>query len=188
MSKSEGMTTVDKEMYDELVKAVADLGEKVAAMSKGKDEEMKDDDKAKDDEEKEEKAKDDDEEGEGAAEKADDDDEEKEEAKDKEENEAEGEILERVKALEAAVAKMLESKDDSEESEDDEELSGASGGEGEEAEGSQKKTGDSKNKKGTGLEKTKAVDSKTFDQFDAKVEEMTADKMNELNAAHWARK
>ena len=190
MSKSEGMTVMDKEMYDELVKAVADLGEKVAAMSKGKDEEMeKKDDKAKDDdEEKDDKAKDDDMEGEGKAEKADDDDdEEKEEAKDKEENEAEGEILERVKALEAAVAKMLESKDDSEESEDDEELSGAEGGEGEEAEGSQKKTGDSK-KKGTGLEKTKAVDSKTFDQFDAKVEEMTADKMNELNAAHWARK
>lgn len=177
MEKSEGMKVVDKEMMDELVKAVKDLSEKVDGM-KG----------AKDDAEEKEMKDDDDDEGEGKAEKADDDDEEEAESTDKDENETEGEILERVKALEAAVAKMLESKDDSESesADDDEELSGAEGGEGEEAEHSQKKTGDSKKKKGTGFEKTK--DSKSFESFDSKTEEMTAEKMNELNAAHWARK
>lgn len=104
-SEDEGgeMATVDKGMMDELVKTVKDLqvaSQRIEGMvenKKAKDEEKKSKDK---------KAKDD------------DDGEEKES---EDEGDKEGEILERVTALEAAVAKLLEKKtgDDDEESEDD---------------------------------------------------------------------
>lgn len=120
---------------------------------------------------------------------------ESEEKKDKDESEDDGEseLVERVKALEAAVAKLLESKDESaeEESEDEsaEEESEDADLKGGEKDDSKKKTGDkvaeAREKKKTGLEKTKSV---SFDSFDSKTEEMSPEKMNELNAAHWARK
>ncbi len=232
--KSEGMKVVDKEMYDELVKMVSDLAAKIDGMKGAKDDakEKKEDEPAKDKE------------GEGAAEKADD------------AEGAEGEILERVKALEAAVAKMLEAKDDAEgeEAADDDDMSGGEAeddAEGEEGEESQKKkTGDAaraeilapgikvdkkqdlkveaikaayntkdgkaviesltggkaptfdskekvstlfiaasevlKHKRGTGLEKTK--DGAGHLVGDTKIEAMTPEKMNEMNAALWARK
>lgn len=228
---SETNTVMDKEMYDELVKAVKDLGEKVEGMMGGK--------------------------------KKDSEDEEEEESEDAEENEVEGQILERVKALEAAVAKLLEGKSEDEDKEEDEAEDEEEEGEeseddseacdeeeGEEGEKSQKKTGDAaraeilapglkvakkedlkkmalkaayktkegkevldsltgdkkltldsaatvstlfiaaseilKVKRGTGLEGTK--NGIGFESFDSKTEVMTAEKMNELNAAHWARK
>ncbi len=83
--------------YDELMKAVKDLGEKIEKMSEKKDDKAKDDMEASEDEE-EEKSK----------------DEDKEEAKDDEAS-----LEERLKALEAAVAKLLESKDE-DKSEDEE--------------------------------------------------------------------
>ena len=164
------------EGYDELVKACKDLMAKVEGMSKPNDEkeEPKKEEKPND-EEKEEKPKDEEKE-----EKSEDDDAE------------EMKMEERLKAVEAAVAKLLEKKagdeDKEEKSEDDEEDVTESGDEeGEEGEESQKKAkAKSGDKKKTGLEGTKNVQS--FGEFDNKSEVMTADKMNELNAAHWARK
>lgn len=148
----------DAKMYDELVQMVKDLGEKVAGMGKSKDDKEDGDDKEAKDEDKDDEKKSEDAEG--------------------------SELEERIKALEAAVAKLLESKDEDisgEESEDADE--------GEEKKDDKKKTGDSATKK-TGLEETvgKKEASKTFDQFDNKTEVMTPEKMNELNAALWARK
>lgn len=158
--------------YDELVKAVKDMSEKMDGMMKGKDE-------AKEESKKEEPAKDDMD--------ASEDEEEK-----KSEDADGSEMEERLKALEAAVAKLLEKQtgDDEEDmkskDEDMEESEDASE-EGEKGEQSQKKkTGDTKARNKTGLETTK--NAKAFDEFDAKSEEMTAEKMNELNQAHWARK
>jgi uncharacterized protein len=170
----------DAHMMDELVEMVNDLAEKISGMKASKDAE-------KEPEEKEEKAKDDDE---------------------KSENETEAAILERVKALESALAQLLKGKngdadeeesaiDDSygeeKEKSEDEEGEGkaekADDAEGEEGEESEKKSkaGDSK-RAGlkTGLEKTVAKIS--FESFDHRKEIMTPEKMNELNAAHWARK
>lgn len=140
----------DAEMYDELVKAVKDLGEKVAGMSKSKDED-KSDEKSEDEDDKEEKSEDGDDEDSG--------------------------MEERIKALEAAVSKLLESKDEDSESD----LSGD-----EDMPKKDDKAKDAASPRKTGLEKTK--DAKAFDQFDSKVEVMTPEKMNELNAALWARK
>lgn len=153
----------DAAAYDELVKMVKDLGEKLEGMSKPKDEASEKD--------KEEKSKDADKE------------EKESESKD---DDGMSELMERVKALEAAMAKMLESKDeDMEESEDDDmDMSGGESMDEDMEKADKKKVGDSKKK--TGLEKTKQ--GKTFDQFESKVEIMTAERLNEINAAHWARK
>lgn len=87
----------DEGAYDELKKMVSDLGEKISAMSKPQDED-KDDDKKKDDSKDEDK------------------DDEKKESKD----EPSG-MEDRLKALEAAVQKLLENKasGDEDESEDE---------------------------------------------------------------------
>jgi hypothetical protein len=159
----------DKEAFDELVKAVKDLMTHVEGMKKvgDEDEEEKKDDKSKDDDDDQDKAKDDD-----------------DQDKAKDDDEGESEILERVKALEAAVAKLLELEEKEQSEDDDEEKEESEDDEEEESEKKKHLSGDSKKK--TGLEKTK--DAKFFDQFDNKTEIMTAEKMNELNAAHWARK
>lgn len=142
----------DAASYDELVKMVKDLGEKLSAMGGEKSKDA-DEEKKPMDEDKEEK---------------------KEDSKDADES---PKMEERLKALEAAVAKLLEmqnkkSEDDMEESEDEEEKE------------DKKKTGDSKI---TGLEQTK--NPKTFDSEDStRSAPMTAEKMNEINAALWARK
>jgi hypothetical protein len=234
----------DAGAYDELVKMVKDLGEKIDSMGKSKDEDKKEEDKPKD-EDKSEK-KDDESKDEEKEEKKDDskdEDKEKEESKDDEAS-----MEERLKALEAAVAKLLEkgakdedkkdeSKDeDDDESEDDDfedsDMTGDSASRVEilapglkvkgkdfekkalEAayqtkEGKKvidaltggKPTFDSaekvktlfiaasevlKSERGNGLTGTK--DSKSFDEFNHTKEIMTAEKMNELNAALWAGK
>ncbi len=197
-----------QDAYDELVKATKDLMTRVEgfkingeANGGGKGISAKDkpagQDEAKEEPKKEEKAKD--EESKKEEPKKESKDEDKEEKEKSEDAEGEMKIEERLKALEAAVSKLLESKDekkdDEEKSEDDMEASEDedseaesedASSEGEEGEQSQKKAkaGDSKSK--TGLEGTKSANS--FSTFDSTVEEMTADKMNELNAAHWARK
>jgi hypothetical protein len=137
--------TVDKNMMDELVKTVKDL-----QVASKRVEGFLENQKAKDEDKDDKKAKDDDEE-----ESMDDDEGEKSE------NETEAKILERVTALEAAVAKLLKSKsgdeeeseesedDDEEESEDDmdesedddDESEESEDEEGEEGEESQKKAG-----------------------------------------------
>lgn len=116
---SETNTVMDKDMFDELVKAVHDLAEKVDG--------MKPKDAAEGEEKKDDKAKDDEEEKKDDKEAKDDDAEEekKDDEKESEDEDEDAEILERVKALEAAVAKLLESKD--EESEDDDDLEGEEG-------------------------------------------------------------
>lgn len=134
--------------------------------------------------------------------------EESKDEEEEEESEDEGEdteILERVKALEAAVAKLLETgdEDESEEEEEseDEESEEEEESEDEDLEGSEKpkkKTGDNAaaaaaakttKKKKTGLEGTKVVDAKLVGEtFDGSEGAMTPEKMNEINAATWARK
>lgn len=232
----------DAEAYDALMAAVKDLSDKVAGLGKSKDEDKEEKKPAaKEEKKKEPEAKDEDE----------------------EESEDEGEEMkleERVKALEAAISKLLdkgsedeeESEDeDEEESEDDEEMAGMEDEEGNQGEESQskKKTGDAalaeilapgvkvakgedlhkkvlsvayktkegkevidvlnggkkltldskernatlftaaahvlKAKRGTGLEKTK--DAQAFDSMagETGVVIMTAEKMNEINAAHY---
>jgi vacuolar-type H+-ATPase subunit I/STV1 len=104
--KDDSKKADDASGMDEVKKMIADLGEKVAAMSKPKDEEKKDDGK-KDDK----KADDADEDG------------EKKDAKDDGE-EGEGDLEGRLKALETAVAKILSILEDAgseegEESEDE---------------------------------------------------------------------
>lgn len=168
--------------YDELVKSVKDLMSRVEGfMEQGK---AKDDDG----EEKEEKSKDEDKEAP-----------KKEEKESEDAGEEDMKMEERLKACEAAVAKILEkmgSKDedkkDDKKSEDDDSDEGMAGDESEDADedkedAKKKKVGDSK-QKGTGLEKSK--DAKAFDgvDFGNKNEPMTPEKMNELNAAAWARK
>lgn len=228
----------DKEAYDELIKAVKDLSDKVEGMKSGKDEDKpakKDDKDAKDEDE--------------------------EESEDDEESSS---VEERLKTLEAAIAKLLESKDDDEDgdesedeeeeesSDDDEDMSGESEDDDEDKDDKKGKTGDAarveilapgykpakgadakkeslkraydtkdgkaaihlitggkkpnfaskeaveglfmavseilKSKRGTGLEGTKnGRDFKAFDS-DSKKEPVTPEKMNELNAAHWAAK
>ena len=92
----------DAGAYDELVKMVKDLGEKVSAMAKPKDEEKpaekKEEEKPKDEEKSEEK---------------------KDESKD--DDQVEASMEDRLKAVEAAVQKLLEMKAGDEESEDAEE-------------------------------------------------------------------
>lgn len=153
--------SMDKGAYDELVKMVKDLGEKIEGMGKPKDEssEKKEEEKSKDED--------------GEEEKKDSEDEDKEKKEEEKSKDEDGNKMEeRLKALEAAVAKLLESKSgDEKESEDEEEKKE-----------DPKKTGDSK----TGLEKTK--NAQAFDHVDNVAEPMTAEKMNEINAAHWARK
>ncbi len=228
----EGDVVTDEDAYDALVKGVKDLSDKIDAMSKKSG-----------DEEAPKKKKDDAE------------DEDEEESEDADENSME----DRMKALEAAVAKLLKTGDaDEEESEDDdmseedmsgdedmEEESEDASEEGEEGEKSQKKMGDAarieilvpgfkakgkdaraqvlkafaktadgkkvletlglkkltldskssvdmtfmaastimKAKRGTGLENTK--NGSAFTVGDSKSEPMSAEKMNEINAAHW---
>lgn len=85
--------------YDELVKMVDALGAKIEKLMGAKDQaEGEQEEKMKDGDEEEEKK-----------------------SEDKEENEAEGEILERVKALEAAVEKLLSKAGDEEEEESEDE-------------------------------------------------------------------
>lgn len=106
----------DAGAYDELCKMVKDLSEKVSALAQPKDEEKKDDKK---DEGKDEEQKPDD-------------------KKDEEQSKDEGEtsLEDRLKALETAVAKLLESKDaDGEESEDEEPSMGHEKEESEDEEG-----------------------------------------------------
>lgn len=236
----------DAASYDELVKMVKDLGEKIEGMGKSKDESEEKPEPKKKAAAKEEPAKDED------AEESEDDDGE------------EMKIEERIKALEAAVAKLLEKMggesedEEGEEGEEGEESQSEDedGEESEDAEESEHMTGDAarieilapglkatkkekpedtqkralvaafgtkdgraviesitgkkklvldsaeqvstlfiaasevlKAKRGTGLEKTK--DAKAFgfkDGDESATAPMTAEKMNELNAAHWARK
>lgn len=220
-SKDDGM-----KMYDELKSMMKDMSDKIDAM-KPKDaaaEEKKDDEK-----------------------KADDADEEKKEDESKDD---EASLEERLKALETAVAKLLEKKtgddeeksdesqaDDEEKSEDDDFEESSMTGDAARAEiiapgikaekkedikkkaletaygtkegkevihaftGGKKPVLDSAEKiqtlfigvsevlkasRGNGLERTK--DGKNFETGDNKAEVMTAEKMNEKNAAHWARK
>lgn len=219
----------DAAAYDELVKMVKDLGEKIDGMGKGKDEKeekpapKKEDKPAKDDK-SEEKSED-------------------------EESEGEASLEDRLKALEVAVAKLLEKQTGDEEESEDEESEEGEEKESEDEDSSM--TGDTasrveilapgtkatkgvdvrvkaleaayatedgkavihaftggkkpvydsaekiatifvaasevlKAQRGTGLEKTKS--GKAFDHGDSAAVAMTADKMNELNAAHWARK
>lgn len=231
----EGEKSKDAASYDELVKMVKDLGEKIEGMGKAKDEEGEKKPAAK----KEEKpAKDAD----------------KEESED-EESEGESSLEERMKALEAAVAKLLEKQtgdEEAEESEDDD--ADGDGDESEDEESESKMTGDTKARveilapglkatkgvdvkvkaleaayntkdgkaainvftggkkpvfdsaekintlfiatsevlkaqRGTGLEGTK--NAKAFDSADGSesaAAPMTAEKMNEINAAHWGQK
>lgn len=110
--------TKDASALDEVKKMVADLGEKIAAMApKAKDEDKKDD-KKKDEPAKDEDKKEDDK-------KASDEDDKKEDA-DKAKDEPAG-MEDRLKALEAAVEKLLEKKagdeDKSEDEDDTEEYS-----------------------------------------------------------------
>lgn len=170
--ESEKKESMDKGAYDELVKMVKDLGEKISSMG---GEKSKDESEKKDDKKEQEKPKDE--------EKKDAKKEEEEKSKD-EQGSPEASMEERLKALEAAVSKILEgmskseADDESEEEGDDSESEDAE----KESEMEKKKTGDSKV---TGLEKTK--NTQTFDQNDSRIE-MTADKLNEIHAAHWARK
>ncbi len=209
---------------------------------------MKPDEKSEDESEEEEKSEDESE----KEEKSEDESEEKEE-KSKDAG-ADGEVLERLKACEAAILKLMEGKaadekkDESEDAEEEEESEdGIEGGEKEE----KKKTGDAaraeilcpgfeapskgdlkvaalkeamkdeataklitslnggkkptfdsaekvvmlfnaaseimKLRNGNGLAGTKAVDSQpiTFESYDSTKEEMTPDKMNDMNAAHY---
>lgn len=155
--ESEKKEAIDRGMYDELVKMVKDLGEKLDGMGKSKDEgeEKKDKEKSKDDEKKEdEKSRDDMKASEDEDEAKDDD----------------GEILERLKALEAAVAKMLESEKS--EDEDEEESQDEYGSEDEDSEESEdedeeesksKKVGDEAARAeilSPGIKKTKGKDLK----------------------------
>lgn len=161
--KDEGKSK-DASAYDELAKMVKDLGEKIEGMNKSKDAD-------KEEPKKEEEKKSEDEE-----EMGDSKDEDKKE--EKESKDAEGgdlaEMKEQIKALQAAVAKLMEGKSkDSDESEDEDK-----------EDGSKKMTGDSSNR--TGLENTK--NARSLDSGDNSAEPMTAEKMNEINAAHWARK
>lgn len=169
----------EAQSMDELVKSVKDLMSRVEGMceqGKAKDEEKKDMPAKKD---------------------------EKSEDEEKPAKDEDGAMEERLKALEAAVAKLLEKKsaqdedmeseDDMEASEDDDmEEADDAVAEGEEGEESQKKkTGDSKAKRGVGLEGTKDVAAakkyaKATDSSSKVM--MTPEKMNELNAAHWAGK
>lgn len=236
----------DAGAYDEMMKKVTDLMEKVEGLLANQ--------KAKDDAEGEEKekpeAKDDDEEKkpeEKKEEKAKDDD------KAKDEDGAESEILERVKALEAAVAKLLEMEsEEAEEANDDDEGEESEEAEDDDEEASEHMTGDAarveilapglkpakkgedikqralvaafgtkdgrevieqltgskklvldsaekintlfiaasevlKAKRGTGLERTKDASSYQFKDGDTSATApMTAEKMNEINAQHWA--
>lgn len=238
--KDEKAKDAEMKGYDELAKMVKDLCEKVDGFMKAKDEDKAD--------KKDEPAKDEDK----PAEKKAGDEEEKKEEKAKDEGE-EPEILERIKALEVAVAKLLdmekaeaeagdegeekkESEDEeSEEAEDEEKESSVVGDEARaeilapglkvskkqdlkvEALKAAYKTGDGKEvidtlsngkapsfdakscdalfiaasellkaKRGSGLAETK--DGKKFKGVDSGVEVMTADKMNEINAAHWGQK
>lgn len=187
MAEKKEDKATDAEMYDALMKDMKEMKDAMARVEgfmengKAKDEEVekKDDKESKDEEEKkdDEKAKDDMDESE------DEEGEKKDDEKAKDEEGAQ--VEERLKALEAAVAKLLKMQAGDEE----EDIAGGEAEdaeEGEEGEESQKKTGDAKKKK-TGLESTK--DAKNFDdQFDSKAEVMTPEKLNEINAAHWARK
>lgn len=254
MAKEEGekkVTDADA-AYDELVKAAKDLMTRVEGLKTIDKEEEKEESKDEDKEEKKEESKDDDDD------KAKDEfGEKKEESKDKEENETEMEISERVKSLEAAVAKILEhmtgeskdeekeEKEESKDGEEEEESEDAKDDDFEESsltgdmaarieilapglklskkdnakkqaltaafatkdgrEVIQSLTGSKKlvlsddekvsmlftaaseilkARRGNGLEKTKDVNS--FDAGISFSEPMTAEKMNELNAAHWA--
>lgn len=155
---------MDQGSYDELVKMVKDLSDKIEGMNKPKDEESE---KKKEDPQ--------DEGGEEKKDSEDTDEDKEKESKSKDDDQTESKIEERLKAVEAAVAKLLESKSNDEDGEEESE-------DGE----MPKKTGDSASKK-TGLEQTK--NSQAFDHGDSKDPMvMTAEKMNELNAAHWARK
>lgn len=221
----------DAAAYDELVKAVKDLSAKVEGMAKGG---AKDEDAEDADEEKE-------------ADKEDG------ESKDDEAGESEGEmkIEERLKALEAAVAKLLEGKsEEAESSDDDEEMAGMEDSEEEKEESKPEKTGDEaraeilapgikvtkgediqakalqsayktkegkevidsltggkkpvfdskekvatlfiaaseimKMKRGVGLEKTK--DGSSFASGEGVAGPVSAEKLNEINAAFWAGK
>lgn len=223
----------DADSYDELMKAVKDLSEKVDALGGSKDDaEEKEDDKESEDD----------------SEKKDDD----KEDKSKDDGEKEASIEERVKALEAAVAKVLEKLDAGSEDEDsekkDDDMSGSEDEESEESD-KEKKTGDAalaeilapgvkagkkedlkvkalkaayateegkevinsltggkaptfdskenvtvlfnaaasllKEKRGNGLEGTKKA---TVKDSDKDTGPMTAEKLNEINRAHYAQK
>lgn len=163
-AKDEGESKEDKSMdkgaYDELVKMCKDLGEKIEKMGQPKDESSeKKDDKPMDEEKK--------------------DDEKSKDA------DAGAQMEERLKAVEAAVAKLLEMQEKGSAQDEDDDEDGES--EDEESEKKDTKTGDQASKT-TGLEKTK--NAKSFDQGEASdsATHMTAEKMNELNSAHWARK
>lgn len=244
---------------DELVKAVKDVGERMARVegfmeqgnADGGGKGINKEDKATaagkmGDEDKEEKP-------------AKDEDSEKEKESKDEESEGEMKMEERLKALEAAVSKLLEgkAKADDEEGEEGEESQAKAGDEDMEGEESEdddfensEMTGDSKSrveilapglkavkgkdvritaletaygtkegkevlealcggkptfdskervatlfvaasevlksKRGNGLSRTK--DSSAWSMGESKMEVMTAEKMNEINAAHWARK
>lgn len=140
--KKEDGKMMDQAAYDELVKMCKDLGEKVSSLMSSKEEKSKDDDEKDKEDDKSEDA---DEEG--------------------------TKMEERIKALEAAVSKLLENKAQ-ENSED----------ESSEEEKKKDKIGDSV----TGLEGTKSPSIGHLPGSESKL--MTAEKMNELNAAHWARK
>ena len=222
----------DAPAYDALMKKMDDMITKMSDMFPKKEEEKKSEDAPL--EKKEEPAQD--EPLVKAEEKSEDDD------------KVEASIEERVKALEAAISKLLEGTQDekeeeSEESKDEDESEESEDSE-EEKENEKKKTGDAsrveilapglkaegkgfkanalkvayatkdgkavidtisggkppqfdsealfiaasevlKSKRGSGLENTKSV---SFETFDHRKEEMTAEKMNELNQAYWARK
>lgn len=177
--KAKDAPTVSNESYDELKKMVSDLGEKLEKGLKeigpsGKKVEQADEDKEKKEEKPE--AKDEEEKKEDKKEeKAKDDEEEKKEDKAKDDDEVEADMSERVKALEAAVAKLLEkygAKDEEKEDMEDDDFEESS------------MTGDSKKEK-TGLEKTKNPTGFEVKDGVATHEVMTPEKMNELNAALW---
>lgn len=240
------VTTMDAESYDELKEMCDALGAKLEAM-KPKSEDADEEEESEDESEEESE-----------------DEDESEEESESEDDDGE-ELMERVKALEAALAQLMESQDadgDDDESEDDDgdmdETDDADEDDEKDLKGG-KKTGDAalieiiapglkvpkdgngkvlalkaaykttdgkkviqqltggykprfdskrevaalfagtaeilKLKRGVGLDGTKKVTtdadgkpSKTFSEFDSTKEEMTPEKMNELNAAHFAAK
>lgn len=145
--------------YDELVKMCKDMAEKLDSMAKPKDEDKpKEEEKKPEDSDKKEESKDDD-----------------------------MALEERIKALETAVAKLLDLQQGKDEDDmDDDESEDAGYGEEKPKESKDEelkkseKTGDSK----TGLEGTKKAVTQDLTARSG----TTAEEMNEINAAFWARK
>lgn len=192
VSKAVDESMAEESKDDELVKSVKDLMsgnkdlmDKVADLLEkaGPKEEAHDEEEAK--------AKDD------GEEKAEDEEEMKAKDDDKSENETEANILERVKNLEAAMAKMLKSMsddDDEEEAmdEDGEEMEAAQDSEeeekseddDEEEEPAKKKAADSASKPLAGTKPAATADSRSK-ASDSAIGNST-DRINQLNAAFYA--